>query len=218
MKIAVFDMDGTAVNTIDDVLDCFNGALKFYGFPPHSKESFSRLVGGDLETIVSGLIPQGNRTRENIDNVKTLYRKLYLESDKPNTRAYDGIIELMQELKSKGVKVAINTNKGQALLDGMLDKVFPAGLIDSAVGYLETRPSKPDPYGVNLICKECGCDVKDAVYIGDGMTDIKTAANCNIPVVLALWGQCTKEALDDPHVNFKAQDAAELREILLNLL
>ncbi len=217
IQLAIFDMDGTAVNTIDDVLVCFNKALERYGFPQYSYEGFCRFVGGDLETIVSGLIPEGKRTRENIDNVKALYRKLYSESDKPNTVAYDGIIELMLELKSKGVKIAINTNKGQALVDGMINKIFPDGLIDAAIGYLETRPSKPDPYGVNLIYKECNCKTEGTVYIGDGMTDIETACNCNIPIILALWGQCSEETKNDLRVKYKAKDVSELRKILFNL-
>ncbi|QFJ53941.1 HAD family hydrolase [Pseudobutyrivibrio xylanivorans] len=188
-KIAIFDFDGTIVNTITDVALSFNKALETHGFPTHPMEAFDGFVGGNLETVVSRMLPKDAISDENIDKVKFTYREIYGTSPKENTKPYDGIMGLLQDLKDAGWKLAINTNKGQKLVDDLTAELFPEGMFDSVVGYLESRPSKPDPYGVKMICEECGGDISDAIYIGDGMSDVNTAINAGIPCVFVTWGQ-----------------------------
>ena len=215
-KLFVFDFDGTLVDTITDVGVCFNAALEHYGFPTHPLEDYSRFVGGNLETVVSRLLPADSIQEENIDKVKTLYRKLYLNSDKPNTKPYPGILEILETLKQHGARLAINSNKGQALLDSLASQLFPECWFDASVGYLETRPSKPDPYGVRLICEECGCRIEDAIYIGDGKSDIDTAVNAGIPCVLVHWGQGSEADKKDPRVFAHVQTSMQLLEQLMS--
>ena len=112
-----------------------------------------------------------------------------MNSRKTNTRPYPGMWKLLHNLKMQGFLLAVNSNKGQILLDDMVARLFPQGLFDSVVGYLETRPSKPDPYGVAMIAQECGCGVDQAIYIGDGISDVQTAINAGIPCVFVTWGQ-----------------------------
>ena len=211
-KLFIFDFDGTVVDTITDVGLCFNEALRQNDLPQHPLKRFDSFVGGNLETVVSRMLPPDAVTEENITRVKTIYRSLYLASTKPNTKPYPGLMELLAELKAAGALLAVNSNKGQQLLDDMVEKTFPAGFFDAVVGYREDCPSKPDPYGVNLICEICGCT--DAVYIGDGKSDLDTAENAGIPCVFVLWGQGTEEDRKDPRAEARAADAAELRNIL----
>lgn len=215
-KLFIFDFDGTAVDTITDVGICFNEALRLHGFPQHSLENIGSMVGGNLETVVSRMLPQDQITTENIDAVKTTYRMLYLESKKPNTMPYPGVRELLDDLKAAGAKLAVNSNKGQVLLDDMVGKMFPAGYFDSVVGYLETRPSKPDPYGVDMICRECSCCREDAVYIGDGKSDIDTAANAGIPCVYVTWGQGTDKDQADPRIACVVENTGQLKQVLFH--
>lgn len=215
-RLAIFDFDGTAVNTLTDVALCFNEALKLNGFAQHPLEAFAGFVGGNLETVVSKMLPRDQVTEENISAVKTVYRSIYLNSAKPHTRPYPGMCALMDELREKGIKIAVNSNKGQALLDDMVESIFPKGYFSSVIGYDEKRPSKPSPWGVDAICRECGCTREDAVYIGDGKSDIDTAANAGIPCVFVTWGQGTDRDMADARVTAIAHDVAELREILLS--
>lgn len=215
-KLVIFDFDGTAVDTITDVGICFNEALRRNRLPQHPLEAFGRFAGGNLETVVSRMLPPDAVTEENITRVKTVYRQLYLNSDKPNTRPYPGIMELLQELKDAGFYVAVNSNKGQQLLDDMVAKMFPIGFFDAVVGYLESRPSKPDPWGVDLICQTCGCTRADAVYIGDGSSDIATAENAGIPCIFVRWGQGSAADWNDPRIALRVEDAAQLRTALLS--
>lgn len=214
-RLVILDFDGTAVDTITDVALCFNEALRRNGFPEHPIKAFDSFVGGDLETVVSRMLPQEDVTEENITRVKAVYRKLYLESDKPNTAPYPGMMELMQNLKTQGYWLAVNSNKGQALLDDMVGKMFPEGFFDAVVGYDESRPSKPDPFGVHLICQKCGANIANVVYVGDGKSDIVTAANAQVPCVFVTWGQGKPEDRNDKRIAYVVDNSNQLREALL---
>ncbi len=211
-RIAIFDFDGTIVNTIVDVAISFNKALEEHGFPTHPLEAYDGFVGGNLETVVSRMLPKDAITDENIDKVKTTYRQIYSSSKKENTLPYDGIMELLHDLKAEGWKLAINTNKGQKLVDELVVELFPEGMFDSVVGYLESRPSKPDAFGVKMICQECGGDIADAIYVGDGMSDVNTAINAGIPCIFTEWGQGNLEGEYDKVIAVENVD--QLRERL----
>jgi len=92
-KLLIFDCDGTLVDTVKDVAICFNGALEYYGFPTYPIDDYGGIVGGNLETIVTRLLPENARTTENVEKVKTKYRALYSASDKPNTKPFEGIVQ-----------------------------------------------------------------------------------------------------------------------------
>lgn len=108
--------------------------------------------------------------------------------------------------------MAINSNKGQLLLDDMVNKLFPEDLFDAVVGYLEAYPSKPDPYGVDMICAQCNCERMDAIYVGDGKSDIDTAANAGIPCIFVTWGQGSKQDLEDPRITRKVETVCQLAQ------
>lgn len=213
-KLMIFDFDGTLVDTITDVAISFNGALEKCGFPQYPLEEYGRLVGGNLETIVSRLLPQDCVTPENVERVKAMYRTIYKNSPKPNTKPYPGIEQLLLSLRQAGCTLAVNSNKGQELLEDMVSRIFPENPFAAVVGYLESRPSKPDPFGVDLICRECGESLENAVYVGDGASDIRTAENAGIPCVFVTWGQGSQKDSEDPYISCRAETAEQLRKIL----
>lgn len=209
-KLVIFDFDGTLVDTITDVAICFNGALAACGQPGHSLKAFDNFVGGNLETVVSRMLPPAAKEDAKIiDQVKTAYRERYLASDKPNTKPYLGVMEMIAMVQSSGAKLAVHTNKGQQLTDALVAKLFPDVPFCAVVGYDDTRPSKPDPDGVIRICQAAHCTLDEAIYVGDGKTDLDTAANAGIPCVLAAWGQTKPEDITDPRVAFCAYTVAE---------
>lgn len=213
-RLLIFDCDGTLVDTITDVALSFNAALAANGFPEHPVEAYGGFVGGNLETIVSRLLPEKDRNEENVDRVKTSYRAIYGASEKENTLPFAGIRKMLSSLKEKGYLLAVNTNKAQSLTDPLLEKLFPERPFDCVVGYEETRPSKPDPFGVDLICRKCGCTREDAVYIGDGLSDINTAHNASIPCIFVTWGQGTEEDERDGRIFRVCRSVEELWETL----
>lgn len=215
LKLVIFDLDGTLVNTIEDVADSFNEALSQNGFPTYSLDEVALLVGGDLETIVGRMLPENTRTRANIDRVKADYRRIYATSSKPKTVPYEGIPQLLDELFASGIGVAVNTNKGQDLAESCIAKLFPGRNIP-VVGYVEDTPSKPDPSGVQRILKGLSCSIYDAVYVGDGISDAKTAKNAGLAFVFCGWGQGDRAAVSEVMPDMLAvENIDRLREVLL---
>lgn len=214
VKVIIFDFDGTLVDTVIDVAICFNKALELCGFPTHPVAAFDRFVGGNLETVVSKMLPDSARSMDNIDTVKNVYRQLYIQSDKPNTKPYPEMAELLMELKGLGFRIAVNSNKGQQLLEDIVVQLFPPSFFDSVVGYIEDKPPKPDPYGVDEICRQCGCTRMEAVYVGDGETDLATATNAEIPCIFVTWGQGDPMLTQDSRVYGTASNMRELGNVL----
>ncbi len=177
------------MDTLRDVALCFNRALNENGFPGHPLESYSSFVGGNLEQIIGRLLPADSVSEDSIETVKATYRSLYQNSEKQNTVPYSGICESLVELQGRGYCIAVNTNKGQDLAEKLLDQLFPDHPFEMIVGYQEDRSSKPDPYGVEMICSKLGYSHEDAVYIGDGRSDLLTARNAGIPFIFVEWGQ-----------------------------
>lgn len=214
-RLIIFDFDGTLADTLTDVALCFNEALRQNDFAPHPLAAFGGFVGGNLETVVSRMLPPGAATTENIDRVKLRYRALYGQSAKPNTAPYPGIPALLTRLKAAGCVLAVNSNKGQLLLEDMVEKTFPQGMFAAVIGYEESRPSKPDPAGVDAICRACGLTRADAVYVGDGQSDVDTAVQAGIPCVYVAWGQGSDALAHAPGVAAAADTAQRLEAILL---
>lgn len=213
-KLVIFDLDGTLLDTVEDVADCFNAALLENGFPARTLQDVASLVGGDLETIVGRLLPSG-ASGEDISKVKASYRRLYAASGKPNTRPYDGIPELLSELKSNGVDVAVNTNKSQNLAERCLRSAFPSMNIPVS-GLVDGVPHKPDPHGANTLLGAGSYEAEEAMYVGDGVSDALTAGNAGIPFVYCAWGQGDERQVLTVYPNASvARDVYELKSILL---
>ena len=216
-SLAIFDFDGTLVDSITDVALCFNRALAKHGYPVHPIEAFNSFVGGNLETVVSRMLPRERCTPRDIDVVKTCYRAIYQSDIKPNTKPYPGIMELLISLNAVGITLAVNTNKGQELVDSLVKQMFNTIQLSAVIGYHENYPSKPDAYGVKKICELCGKNILDAIYIGDGRSDIETARNAGIPCILVSWGQANASDLLDTYIEGVAQTPQDIMNIIKRL-
>ncbi len=188
IKCAIFDFDGTLVNTETDVIYCMNEALMKNSYPVKEYDYIKGLIGKNLDEIVMQLLPGDSVSKDNIDRVKDSYKKIYSDYNKPNTIPFSGIKELLQILKDNSIYVAVNSNKGQELLLKMTEDLFGQFFFDRVVGYNPDYPSKPDPYGVLKILKDLSVSSEEAVYIGDSAIDIITAQNAGIPILCASWG------------------------------
>ena len=214
LRLVIFDLDGTLLDTVEDVADCFNAALRENGFPERTLEDVVSLVGGDLETIVSRLLPQG-ASKEDVSKVKASYRRLYAASSKPKTRPYDGIPELLGELAANGVGIAVNTNKGQDLAEKCLAFAFPNMEIPIS-GLVDGMPHKPDPYGASVLLEAGPYKAKEAVYVGDGVSDALTASNAGMRFVYCAWGQGDEhQVLAISPDALVARNVRELKTILM---
>ena len=213
-KLCIFDFDGTLVDTATDVAAAFQEAAKINGFPvPEKKEIFEQ-IGQNLDVIVHNLLPKDAQTERNIDKYKKSYRELYKKSNKDNTAPFEGMIELLAELKNKGYSLAVNSNKPQEILGGMVYQYFPPNTFDYIIGYVEGRPSKPDPYGVNVIIEQAEVSKENVIYIGDGLNDILTAHNAGVEIIYVTWGPCLVQGLEKREVKNIVDSVEELRRIV----
>lgn len=189
-KLIIFDLDGTLIDSITDVAICFNKALFEYSLPTHELAEFGKFVGGDLEQVITKMLPiEFKNDYDLIAKIGQRYRQLYSSSSKPNTVPYAGIVDLLNYLRSQNCAIAVNTNKNHILAKEVTDSVFPDFKFDYVLGSGGDIAPKPSREGVDLIASALGVRVKDSCYIGDTLSDVLTAKNAEIPCFYVKWGQ-----------------------------
>lgn len=192
-KVAVFDMDGTILDTLQDLKDSINFALKENGFPERNLEEVRLFVGNGLKKLVERAVPE-NASDKDKEDVFSSFNRYYPEHCDIHTKPYDGIIELLQKLKSNGMKVAVNSNKPDYGVKELCKKYFD-GVFDAEVGIKDGMKTKPSPDAVNKILALLNCKKKDSVYIGDSDVDIMTAKNAELHSISVDWGFRSKDFL-----------------------
>ena len=215
-KLVIFDLDGTLIDTIKDAGRCFKKTLEYFGFSTHLLKKFDCMVAGDLELIFSSLLEEKNRTPENISKLKAKYREIYAEDPKPNTKPFAGILEVLQQLNAdSNISIAINTNKSQILAEKICKEMLSEIEFSGIFGYVEERPSKPDPFGANELMKINNVLPQETIYVGDSITDIYTAKNAGIDCIFVNWLQADiSNLLKENHVSFVANTPADILNFL----
>ncbi len=188
--LAIFDMDGTILNTIDDLADSLNVILERYSMPLHTVDQVRFMVGNGIPKLIERAIPNG-RDNSKFDEILKEYIAYYEEHSAIKTRPYDGIVEAVKALRKSGVKIAVNTNKVEAAALDLVAKYFP-DCFDIVSGSRPGLPPKPAPDGVYEILKRAGIDGKSegqkAVFIGDSDVDLQTGINAGLDVIGVDWG------------------------------
>lgn len=214
-KLVIFDFDGTIADTAPDCVDCFNEAFRLSGVPAQSAKRILRAFGKTLPEIVSDSIPKKYRTRETVAKIVKAYPEIYGASEKPKTKPFPGIPELLESLRERGIALAVHSNKLEAILKDMAVRYFPGIPFDFVRGYRPGQVSKPAPQGVFEMMKEAGVIAKETLYVGDSASDTATAKAAGIEVVLVTWGTGQPEDREDPYVSVVAGTVQELKETIL---
>ena len=193
--IYIFDLDGTLLDTLDDLAAAVNYALRSYGMPEHSREEVRRFVGNGVRMLMIRAIPDGERNPQ-FEEVFSTFPQYYLEHSLDRTRPYDGIPEMLARLKQRGCRLAVVSNKFDAATKELCRHFF-ADTIEVAVGEHEAEGirKKPAPDTVNEALSQLGVDRLDAVYVGDSDVDLQTARNAGLPCISVLWGFRDKDFL-----------------------
>lgn len=182
----IFDLDGTLLCTLEDLAASTNYALRKNGMPEHSIDEIRMFVGNGVKKLMQRAIPNGENNPK-FEQTYALFRQHYLEHNLDTTHPYEGIPELLAELKRRGKHLAIVSNKFYTATQELARHFFP-DTIEVAIGERETIKKKPDPDTVIEALKQLGVTAERAVYIGDSDVDIMTAKNCNLPCISVLWG------------------------------
>ena len=195
IRLLIFDLDGTLLNTLEDLTDSTNYALKEFNFPTRTIEEVRNFVGNGVAKLIERAIPNG-RENENFEDCLEVFKQNYAENMNNKTSPYEGIIDLLKELKSKNYKVAVVSNKFDLAVKGLCARYF-ADLVDIAIGENEKAgiKKKPAPDTVNQVLKNFNISNEEAIYIGDSEVDIMTAKNSNMDCISVTWGFKDKEFL-----------------------
>lgn len=207
----VFDLDGTLLNTLDDLMDSVNYMLRGEGYPVRSYDEIRAFVGNGVGLLVERSLPEGHK--DEAERCLKIFSAHYDLNKENKTRPYDGIIELLTAVKAAGYKTAIVSNKYDAAVKELADKVF-SGLIDTAVGEREGVAKKPAPDGVFAALESLGSARERAVYVGDSDVDVETAKNAGLPVVGVTWGFRDRALLERMKADYIIDRPSELPEIL----
>jgi len=194
-KAVIFDLDGTLLDTLDDLKDGINFVLKKYGYPLQSRDEIKAHVGNGVKRLLELSLEKGLETN-GFDDMLSEFKDYYKDNAKNKTAPYDGITELLSALNKKGVKLAVVSNKFDGAVKELCRYYFN-GLIPVAIGEQEAKGirKKPNPDTVFAAAKELNCDIADCVYIGDSEVDIETAKNAKTDCITVTWGFREEEYL-----------------------
>lgn len=187
-KAVIFDLDGTLLNTLDDLADSTNYALSKFGYPTRTIDEVRQFVGNGVAKLIERAIPEG-KNNPNFEKCLSIFKENYAQNMYNKTAPYNGIIEMLSNLKSKGIKIAVVSNKFDLAVKELCKKYFE-GFIDFAAGENEAQgiKKKPAPDTVLSVLNEFNFAPEDAVYVGDSDVDIMTAKNSKMPCISVTWG------------------------------
>ncbi len=194
-NLAIFDLDGTILNTLDDLADSVNYVLAEHGFPQHTKDEVRMMVGNGIYLLIKRALPEGTDSAV-IDKVFADFNSYYKQHSADKTKPYDDILEMLDTLKQNGVKLAVVSNKADYAVQDLCVKYFD-GMFDAAVGEKQGVPKKPAPDSVNAILDKLSVERNKSVYIGDSEVDIETAKNAEMACIAVDWGFRDRKMLEE---------------------
>lgn len=194
-RTIIFDLDGTLLNTIDDLGYACNYALEQIGYPTHPIHAYPAMVGDGINNLIRRALPETERTEENIMRVRARLVPYYNIHNCDYTRPYKGIPELLSALKAQGYQLAVASNKYQAATEKIVNHFFP-GVFDVVLGERDGVERKPNPQIVFDILQQLRVTDYEAVwYIGDSLVDYETAQKARVPFVACSWGFVSRDKL-----------------------
>ena len=211
-KLAIFDLDGTLLETLEDLHDSTNHALVSQGLPPRTLDEVRRFVGNGIHKLIERAVPEGSSS-ETVEQVFEEFKTWYAVHCNDKTSAYDGIKEMLLALRKAGVRTAVVSNKADFGVQ-TLCKTYFSGLLDVAVGQREGIRLKPAPDSVNEVLRLLETRREDAVYIGDSDVDIDTARNAGMDCISVTWGFRRREFLLEHGAVILADKPENLEEII----
>ncbi len=194
-KAAIFDLDGTLLDTLEDIADAANRVLVDKGFPAHNVDAYRYFVGDGIRILMSRVLPEERRDEDTIEECVWSFREVYSDNWNLKTRPYDGIPEMLDALTARGLKLAVLSNKPDDFAKKCVTELFQKWHFEVVLGYHSRIPPKPDPGGALQIAEQMDVPPEHILYLGDTDIDMKTAVTAGMFPVGALWGFRTLEEL-----------------------
>lgn len=216
IKAAIFDLDGTLLNTLEDVVNACNYALKKCNFKTHSIEEYKVFVGDGRSKLIERIVPDEYKGNDEVKNkVLRLFDEYYSGHMLDMTKPYEGICEMLKSLKEKGVKLAVVSNKPDEFVGGIVKKYF-GDTFEIVHGQRTNYPVKPDPTTVYEVIESFGIKLNESIYVGDSNVDIYTAKNAKVKSIGVAWGFRGEEELREAGADYIVYDSNEITELILS--
>lgn len=212
-QLVIFDLDGTLLDTLDDLADAVNWALKQEQLPRRTREEVRAFVGNGIRNLIERAVPAGTEAAQT-DRVFAGFKARYAGHCADKTRPYPGILELLARLRAEGIRTAVVSNKADFAVQTLCRDYFP-GLVDCAVGERAGIPKKPAPDSVQEVLRALEIPREQAVYVGDSDVDVLTARNAGMDGILVLWGFRDRQTLERAGAKTFAANAEELCAALI---
>lgn len=195
IKLMIFDLDGTLLDTIHDLAAATNFVLEKRGYKAHTTPEYYYLVGNGIYNLIKNSLPEGARTPENIEALKDEQLTYYSAHLYDNTKPFDGIPQALEALQKRGIKLAVVTNKPHAAAQELMRSFFPNIAFECVQGNCEGIPVKPNPAAVNMVIEKAGVLKDEVLYFGDSDVDMLVAKNAGVKAIGVLWGYRKEDEL-----------------------
>lgn len=209
-KLIIFDLDGTLLNTIDDLAASTNHALASCGYPQHDVEAYPNFVGNGINKLLERALPLASRSDEEVMRLRAHFQPYYDAHNAVFTRPYEGIEALLATLQSRGVMLAVASNKYHSATVELIRHYFPTINFVAVLGQREGIPHKPHPIIVEEIIAVAGVASSDVLYVGDSDVDMQTALAAGVESVGVSWGFRSAECLKEAGANHIIEQASDL--------
>jgi phosphoglycolate phosphatase len=215
-KAIIFDLDGTLLNTLEDLGNAMNRVLAQEGFPQHPVDAYRYFVGDGATMLITRTLPSENRDDDTIQRCLEAFREEYSQSWNIKTKPYDGIPEMLDSVAAHGLKMAILTNKPHDFTKLCVVELLPNWNFDIVLGQRDGLPRKPDPAGALEIAEFFQIPPSEILYLGDTAVDMQTAIAAQMFPVGALWGFRTREELQKNGAKVLLQQPIDFRLQILD--
>ena len=214
IRCVIFDLDGTLLDTADDLTAAANAVCRHHGWPEIRREELLTMVGNGNRVLLQRLSPPEAREGEALEESARVFSEYYRLHCADRTAPYPGMTELLADLRSAGIKTAVLSNKWQEFTEKLIRGFFP-GLTDVILGKQDGIPAKPDPTAVRMALRDMGCAPEEGVFVGDSSVDVQTAKNAGMVCCAVSWGFRSRESLEEAGADCIADTPEELRRFLL---
>jgi len=213
-KLVIFDLDGTLLDTIEDLANSVNYALEQHHYPTHPVQNYRFFIGNGVNKLLERALPEDKRTADSVALLKVDFIRHYYAHSEESTKPYPGISELITQLYTDGYQLGVASNKVHDATVELVNRFFPDVKFTAVFGQREGYPVKPNPGILEEIIAISGVEKSEVLYIGDSGVDVATAYNANVAFTGVLWGFRPRKELEEVGATRFVENTGELYEII----
>lgn len=214
-KACIFDLDGTLVDSLADLATAVNRMLDDNGYPRAPLEMFPKYIGDGMKKLVERALPESARDADNVERCAAAYLRHYEQCWRDQTRVYEGMLEAVQELRNRGIRLGVLSNKPHRFTALCCEHFFPAGLFEVVLGQRDGVPRKPDPTAGTEIAGRLGLAPAECAYVGDSGIDMEFAVRAGMRRIGVLWGFRDRQEIVENGAEVLVERPLELLQVTL---